>query len=1099
MNLLKKTLMTAGLLLPVASAFSANVQNTVMKDWQDPGVFGINRLPMRATFVTDQQRTLSLDGAWKFKFCQSPSTRVLGFQSLAFDDSGWDDIPVPGLWELNGYCDPVYLNVGYAWRGHFTNNPPYVPEEHNYVGEYRRTFDIPSDWNGKQICLCIGSATSNVRVWVNGKEVGYSEDSKLDARFDITKYVHSGTNSIALEIFRWCDGTYLEDQDFWRFSGIARGVCIYTREKCRLEDINVNADMNGGFTVASAVTPGIVSVRYEILDPFGNIVFSKNSNVSKGGEKDDSGCILDEVSGTVQSPALWSAESPSLYTLKVSANDRRGLAESTSVQFGFRTVEIRDTQLLVNGKPVLIKGVDRHEISQYGGYNVSEAEMVEDIRIMKELNVNAVRTSHYPNAPLWYSLCDKYGLYVVDEANVESHGMGYGKESLAHRPDYFAAHLERSRRMIQRDYNHPCVIIWSMGNEAGNGENFEKVYDWIKAYDPSRPVQYERAELAYNTDIFCPMYMSPDDCEKYLESNPPKPLIQCEYSHAMGNSNGNFREYWDLIRKYPSYQGGFIWDFADQALMWKVDPAVHGTDHIFVYGGDFNDYDPSDASFNCNGIIAADRSWHPQAYEVRYQHRSIHTSQDPASAELEGKLADDDSEYKVNVYNENFFIDLSRYRMNWAVEVGGLKVLSGIVDNVSAAPGETVSVGLGFTRRDALAAAAAAVQTPVCAKFGTVDGVDTDIYLKVSWTLKAQDGILPAGYEVAYDQIPVYEAPVQPFVAGSASVSGEKLPAFDDNASCVTLSGNFVSERSASGDKVSSWAAVFDKGTGALTRYCIDGVDVLKEPLMPSFGRAPVENDLGASLDIKFKVWRYPDFGLLSFNAEKQNDCWRVASEYSVPGVDCTVSLTYLVYADGSVAVSEKMNDRGGLDNAPDMFRFGMKFAMPGEFSTMDFYGLGPWDTYCDRKSSAIAGHYVQRVQDQYYYGYVRTQESGNKSDLRWLKVVNAAGTGLEVTSDVRFSGSALPFSQKEMDSAFTTPRPNPNLSNKRHGNPTHALELLPKACDNARSLGTTYVNIDLRQMGVGGINTWGTWPLEQYLIHPDEYEFNVVIRPVRR
>ena len=475
MNIVKTTMLAAGLLM--ASFQVRAAANAIEEDWQNPEVFGINRLPMRASFTTDQQKTLSLNGEWKFNFCENPSSRTAGFQAVDFNDSGWDNIPVPGLWDFHGYCDPMYVNVGYPWRGHYRNNPPFVPEEHNYVGQYRRTFIVEEGWTGRQICLCIGSATSNVRVWVNGKEVGYSEDSKLEARFDITRYVKAGVNTIALEIFRWCDGTYLEDQDFWRFAGIARGVYVYTREQKRIEDINVRADMDGNVSILAKTTPGISRIRYAVCDPFGNIVAEITEPAVKSQEKDDEGNLVFRTDVKVNSPALWSAESPSLYTLRAEAEDRKGVVESTGIDFGFRSVEIRNSQLLVNGQPVLIKGADRHELSPYGGYVISEAEMVRDIEVMKQLNVNAVRTCHYPDDPRWYSLCDKYGIYVLDEANVESHGMGYGEESLAHRADYKAAHLSRNQRMVYRDINHPSFIIWSLGNEAGNGDNFRAAYD----------------------------------------------------------------------------------------------------------------------------------------------------------------------------------------------------------------------------------------------------------------------------------------------------------------------------------------------------------------------------------------------------------------------------------------------------------------------------------------------------------------------------------------------------------------------------------------------------------------------------------------------
>lgn len=1095
MNNFKNMLvMAVSCIMTPSLVWCASPSKEKMPDWQDPGIFEENRLPMRATFVTDQQKSVSLNGVWKFNFCKTMGERSKDFFAAGFDDSSWGTIPVPGLWEFSGYCDPLYVNIGFAWRGHFDNNPPFVPEEHNYVGQYRHTFTVDKNWKGDQICLCIGSATSNVRVWINGKEVGYSEDSKLEARFDITKFVHEGENEIALEIFRWCDGTYLEDQDFWRFAGISRGVYVYTRESERLEDVNVAADMDGELALKFLLTPGITGVDAEVLDPSGVSVASFSADAKKVKAKD--GFKTVEIDGTVNSPSLWSAETPNLYTLKVKALSGKGVVESTSLNFGFRTVEIRDSQLIVNGQPVLIKGANRHEMNPYSGYIVSEADMINDIRIMKELNINAVRTCHYPNDPRWYQLCDKYGLYVVDEANIESHGMGYGEKSLAHRADYYAAHLIRNQRMIYRDINHPSVIIWSMGNEAGNGDNFRKVYSWIKAYDPTRPVQYERAEHEDNTDIFCPMYMYPSDCEKYLKNNPKKPLIQCEYSHAMGNSNGNFKEYWDLVRKYPAYQGGFIWDFVDQSLYKAVDPAKYGTDHIFIYGGDSNDYDASDGSFNNNGIIASDRSWHPQAYEIKYQHRSILTS---LVESFNG--ADKDTELKLNVHNENFFIDLSRYRLVWTVEVGGVSALSGVKDNIAIAPGSEQIVTLDVTVRDILGSVLAVLgDDPSCASECTsTGGLDTDIYLKASWQLKYADGLLPAGYEVAYDQLPVYVAKTQPFRAGVAALPGEALPEMSSEGDKVTFSGMFDYDPSAMGGRKADWIAVFDRQQGALVSFVIDGKETLREPLKPSFGRAPVENDLGAGLDSKMKMWRYPEFKPVSFDVVKTDSSYMVTSVFEPFGDVCAVSMTYNVFADGSIAAAEKMTDKGGLKDAPAMFRFGMQFAMPGSFSTLDFYGNGPWDNYCDRNSSALVGRYVQRVEDQYHYGYVRTQSSGTKTYLRWLRVLDETGTGLEITSDTRFSGSALPFSQKEMDSALTDPRPRPNPTNTQNGNATHSLELLPLAHLGTRSLGTTYVNFDLKEMGVGGIDSWGAWPLEQYRVPAAEYEFNFVIRPLKK
>ena len=786
-----------------------------MEPWQDPNVFEENRMPMRATFTTDQQESLSLNGIWKFNWNETIEGRTKGFEAVGYDDSSWKTMPVPGMWELNGFGDPLYVNVGYAWRGHYENNPPYPPTERNYVGQYRRTFEVDPSWIGKQICLCIGSATSNVRVWVNGQMVGYSEDSKLEARFDITKYVKAGKNEIALKIFRWCDGTYLEDQDFWRFSGIARGVYAYTREKERIEDVNIAAGMDGNFTIKSEVTKGISKLEYQILDKNGKCVASGETAPKK---------LKAVANGSVSSPALWSAETPNLYTLKVNAFSKAGLVESTSIDFGFRTVEIKNAQLLVNGKPILIKGVDRHELNENKGYVLSEADMLRDIRVMKELNINAVRTSHYPNDPLWYSLCDKFGLYVVDEGNIESHGMGYGEATLAKREDFKAAHLVRDRRMVLRDINHPSVIVWSLGNEAGNGPNFMASYDWIKAYDPTRPVQYERADDDYNTDIICPMYRSPEWCVKYCESNPAKPLIQCEYAHAMGNSMGNFKEYWDIIRKYPNFQGGFIWDFEDQAIIWPS--KVPGNDHIFAFGGDFNGYDASDGSFNCNGVIAADRSYHPHSYEVRYQYRNI------LSTLASPVILSEAKDLKIKVLNENFFKDLSQYRLLWTAAVEGEPVATGVVENIKAAPGQTATVSVGLP---------------------SIKAPGKDVFLNLSYVLKEKDGLLPAGYEVAYDQLTLQEGSCVAFKPGSAAVPGVSVKADKDG---YAFTGEF-SFAGVGSDRAAEWKAAFDPKTGFLTSYKVNGKEMLSEPLTPEFSRALVENDMGARLHNHMGLWRY--------------------------------------------------------------------------------------------------------------------------------------------------------------------------------------------------------------------------------------------------
>ena len=1000
-----------------------------LEPWQDPYVFEENRMPMAATFTTDQQQTLSLDGMWKFRFSEDVASRIAGFERPAYDDASWADMPVPGLWELNGYGAPVYVNVGYAWRGLFENNPPFVPEKGNYVGQYRREFTIDQSWIGKQICLYIGSATSNVRVWINGKPIGYSEDSKLEARFDITKAVKPGQNVVALEIFRWCDGTYLEDQDFWRLSGLARDVYVYTREKKRLEDVTIEADMNGVLSLNVDVTSGISLVKYTLEDASGAIVMEGEAKVKKG-KASAKACL--------SKPRLWSAEDPYLYKLMVQAFSGNSIAESASFDVGFRSVEISGGQLKVNGNAVLIKGVNRHELTPYNGYVATEADMIKDLKVMKSLNVNAVRTCHYPDDPLWLTLCDRYGMYVVDEGNIESHGMGFGERTLAADRRFAPAHLARDSRMVKRDRNHPSVIIWSLGNEAGSGQNFVDCYNWIKDADSTRPVQYEnplhREEFKafrHITDITCPMYWSPERCEQYLVEDGSKPLIQCEYAHAMGNSVGNFKEYWDLVRKYPSYQGGFIWDFQDQAL-WNG--------KYWAFGGDFTADYPSDGSFNCNGVVAADRSFHPHAYEVRYQYQDIHSSGSPSA---------------LKVYNEYFFRDLGDVRLLWDIQADGVKIVTGVVETLKAGPQESVILDLGAGRLPST---------------GTVT-------LNLSYVLKTPRPLIDAGTQIAYDQIVLSDkrpARIKPESGAFTTV--------DDTADRLRLGGVIAGERG----RRSAWELVFDKNNGAIASYAVGGSEMLSAPLLPCFNRAPIENDLGARLPSRYGIWRKPEFKAQSFIAQNLGSSCIVDVVYQPIGGIVPLSVSYQVFADGSIHIVQRMD---AAPDAPDMFRFGMELALPGSYGTVDFFGLGPWENYSDRCSAAILGRYTQTVAEQYHHGYVRTQESGNHTGLHWLRILDDSGSGLEFSSAEDFSASALPYSTAQLDvSAPEGDSERVNRNNQR-GLPRHPQELVPS--------GNTFLHVDAVQMGVGGVNSWGKMPLEKYLIHPVAREFSFTISPV--
>ena len=796
---MKKQLMTG---LFTVLALTAGAQT--FQEWRNPEINAVNRAPMHTNYfafenadaakkANKKQSTnyMTLNGTWKFNWVKDADSRPTDFWKTGFNDKGWDDLQVPAVWELNGYGDPIYVNVGYAWRNQFQNNPPEVPTENNHVGSYRREIVVPASWNGKDIIAHFGSVTSNMYLWVNGRYVGYSEDSKLEAEFDLTPYLKPGQkNLIAFQVFRWCDGSYLEDQDFFRYSGVGRDCYLYARNKKRIQDIRVTPDLDAAYQNGSLAInldlKGSGKVDLELVDTQGKQVATATANKSG------------LITMNVENPKKWSAETPYLYTLRASM---QGSNEVIPVKVGFRKIELKGDQILVNGKAVLFKGADRHEMDPDGGYVVSPERMLQDIQIMKQFNLNAVRTCHYPDDNLWYDLCDQYGIYVVAEANIESHGMGYGDKTLAKNPSYKKAHLERNQRNVQRGFNHPSIIFWSLGNEAGDGPNFEQCYQWIKAEDPSRACQYEQARQKDHTDIFCPMYYGYEGMEKYGQrTDATKPLIQCEYAHAMGNSQGGFKEYWDLIRKYPNLQGGFIWDFVDQSCRWKGKDGVM----IYAYGGDFNRFDASDNNFCDNGLISPDRVPNPHMYEVGYFYQNIWTT--PA----------DLSKGEVNVFNENFFRDLSAYYMEWQVLKDGKIIRTGRVDDLKIAPQETAKITLNIGK------------TCTCKEW----------LLNVSYKLKNREGLLPAGFTVAKNQLTLndYKAPSMDLKNVETPNVATVVPQIIDNQYhyLIVKGNNFVAE--------------FNKQNGYLSKYAVDGTEMLKEgaALTPNFWRAPTDNDMGA-------------------------------------------------------------------------------------------------------------------------------------------------------------------------------------------------------------------------------------------------------------
>lgn len=1028
------------------------------KEWQDPTVNEVNRAAMHSHYFAfdvskdpesiDRESScnfLTLHGSWNFLWVNDSDQRPTGFWNPGYDDKSWDSMPIPGIWELNGFGDPVYVNTGYAWRNQFTNNPPSVPVSNNHVGSYRREITVPASWSGKDIFIHFGSVTSCIYVWVNGKFVGYSEDSKLECEFDVTKYIVPGReNLVAMQVFRWCDGTYLEDQDFFRLSGIARDSYLYARSKSRIDDIRITPDLDseykdGTLDIELTFKGNAGSAEIVLCDADGKKVAGTTvKSPSKGGKV--------KTSLSVSNPEKWTAETPYLYTLKaISAG------ESIPVKTGFRKVEIKNAQLLVNGKAVLIKGADRHELDPDGGYVMSKERMIEDIQIMKKFNLNAVRTCHYPDDNFWYDLCDKYGIYMVAEANVESHGMGYGESSLSRREDYALAHLQRNQRNVQRAFNHPAVIIWSLGNEAGYGPNFEAAYDWIKAEDHSRPVQYEPAGVNGKTDIYCPMYAGYDQIVKYA-TNPEstKPLIQCEYAHAMGNSEGGFKEYWDRYRQYDKLQGGFIWDFVDQSIRWKGKNGVM----IYAYGGDFNRYDGSDQNFCDNGLIGPDRIPNPHMYEVGYYYQSIWTD------------IDDLKNGFLNVYNENFFRDLSSYRLGWELLKDGVIVRSGNIENLSVAPQATVKV-------------------PV--QIGDYSG-SGEWLLNVKYVLKERDGILPAGHIVAKQQFSLQDYDFQTIDLKNTSYGGyePQAPVIKENdRNFIIVEGeNFVVE--------------IARNTGYIARYCINGTEMLKAgtSITPNFWRAPTDNDFGASLQRRYQVWKNPEIitkGSMRRNAQMQRPPQRPTGPREIPitwsvengiaKINCRLeivdiadlTLSYEINNEGSVKITQKMT-ADPEKQVSNLFRFGMQVVMPKSFERVRYYGRGPIENYSDRKTVTDIGIYNQSVDEQ-FYAYIRPQENGTKSDIRWWMLLNSAGNGIKVTSEAPFSASALHYTIESLDEGLV----------KANG---HSQEV-PEA-------DLTNLCIDKAQMGLGCVTSWGSLPLAEYMLPYQDYEFSFLISPVK-
>lgn len=1045
---MKKTISILTLLL--TAIVSGQAQEKVPY-WQNEKINEENREPMHASYFVYEneaaatqndyrksQNYLDLNGTWKFKYLTTPNDLPAGFENTTFNDASWDNFKIPASWDVNGYGYPVYVNTTYDFDYLMAPNPPFVPTNYNPTGIYRREITVDKSWEGKDIFLHIGAAKSNLTVWVNGVYVGYGEDGKLPSEFNLNKYIKAGKNSIVLKVMKWNDGSYLECQDMWRMSGITRDSYLVARNKVHLKDYEISPDLDASYVNGTLK----ITTEFSDLNKKDSYTFEVQLKDNRKVIDSKSTILSAETKKTafdfaVNNPKKWSAEIPNLYQVTFLLKDKKGaIVEIINQNVGFRKVEIKGGQLLVNGKAIYIKGVNRHETDPVTGQTISKERMEEDIKLMKQFNINAVRMSHYPNDEYMYELCDKYGIYVVDEANIESHGMGYDiTKTLGNKPDWELAHIQRMQRMVERDKNHTSVIIWSMGNEAGNGYNFYRGYLWIKNRDKSRPIQYERAtagawdgkDLKYewNSDIIDPMYSSPNKMEEYILANPhpDRPYIQCEYAHAMGNSMGNFKDYWDVYRKYPNFQGGFIWDMIDQSV-YKTLP--DGT-KILAYGGDFGPKDVrSDNNFVNNGVFTVDRKPNPHAFEVRNVLQNILTSWDNASTAT------------IKAYNEFSFKDLSNVGLRWTLILDGKEDAKGTIENLDINPNQSKTYTL-----------------PV-----NLEGKEfKEAFINISYFLKQEEPFLPKGFEIATEQL--------------ALKGTWKNDIKINGGSKITVLKN-VNNTVFKSDKTE---IVFDKKTGFISSYTFENHPIIKEgyQLRPNFWRAPNDNDFGANLQNYLAAWKQatenPTLVSWTHSVTKDNKVL-VKATYDLPQVSAKLELNYEINSNGQLNVKEQLN----IDKNKEVVmlpRFGMEIIVPKDFSNVSYYGRGPFENYIDRNYSAKVGLYNQTVSEQ-YYPYIRPQETGNKTDVRWVEL---SGDKLKLTvkSDELLSFTALHFLNEDLDDGTKKDQ-------------RHAAEL------KERDL--TSLKIDWKQMGVGGIDSWQAWPMEKYLLREKSYQYQFNITP---
>lgn len=1026
------------IVLILSSSRPAKAQSFV-NDWENPKMVGQNKEPAHCTLIPYEDHKqalmdnperspfyLSLNGTWKFHWTRQPADRPKDFFKPEVNVKWWDDIPVPSNWEMHGYGIPIYINAGYP----FPANPPYIPHDYNPVGSYRRDFDVPLTWKDRQVFIHFAGVQSAFYLWINGKKVGYSQDSMTPAEFNITPYIKIGNNTAAVEVYRWSDGSYLEDQDMWRFSGIYRDVFLFSTPSIHIRDFWVQCHLDQKYQNAElTVTPiihnyghqssGNCKLEVTIYDRDGRTIPVKpvlkqeiESLASKTGKTFSLTC-------QVFNPHKWTAETPYLYTVVLTLRDQQNrILEVEHCWFGFRKVEIKDGQLLVNGVPITIKGVNRHEHDPDFGKAVPFNRMLQDIKILKQNNINAVRTSHYPDHPLWLDLCDRFGIYLIDEANIESHGMGYKPErTLGNNPEWKDAHLDRAIRMVERDKNHPSVIIWSMGNEAGDGINFEAISAWIHKRDPTRPVHYERALTRPHVDIVSPMYAPIERIVEYAQKPQTRPLILCEYAHAMGNSVGNLKEYWDAIEKYKHLQGGFIWDFIDQGLQKKT---TNGQE-FWAYGGDYGDI-PNDGNFCCNGILQPDRSPNPSLYEVKkvYQYVKIKPLDLAAG--------------KLQVLNFYDFINLDFLDISWELTENGASLQKGLLNRLSLDPKKEKVITIPFKKPKL--------------------NPGSEYFLTVRFSLARKAPWAEKGHVLAWEQFKL------PFnVPGLPVVDIEKLPKLQckETGEKIIVTGK-------------EFSVTVGKANGLIEAWEVNGEPLITAPLSPNFWRVPTDNDIGNKMPLRQGIWR---------NAGKERTKAKVFVKQMQPQVVRVTALSFLLAGNSSLENSYTIYGNGDIiieckvaphKDLPDLPRMGMQTQLPGEYNMVTWFGRGPHENYWDRCTGAAIGLYSSPVEKQ-VHRYVRPQENGNKTDVRWMALAGKDKKGLLIVGMPLLYVSAWPYRMEDLERG------------------KHIYEPLNR--------GIITLNLDYRQMGVGGDNSWGALPHPEYRLPPKEYNYRFRLTPV--